>query len=69
MKAKPADLQVPAPQGPLSALSRPQLRLLDRGLASVDSMSEAEPGKRASAATLNAGQAAVDAVNALWGRP
>jgi hypothetical protein len=32
-------------------------------------MSEAEPGKRASAATLNAGQAAVDAVNALWGRP
>jgi hypothetical protein len=69
MKAKPRDLQVPAPQSPISGLSRAQLRLLDRGLASVDSMNEAESGKRADAATLNAGQAAVDTINTLRGRP
>lgn len=38
---------------------------LDRWMAAVDAMSEADPpGKHASKATLKAGQAAVDALNA-----
>jgi hypothetical protein len=41
---------------------------LDQLAASVDAMNEADPaGKRASAATLKAGQAAVDALNARKG--
>ena len=66
--SKTRDLQVPAREGPLSALSPAELRMLDRGLDSVDSMSEAESGMRASIATLNAGQAAVRALGALRGR-
>jgi hypothetical protein len=65
---KSRDLQVPAPEGALSGLGRAQLRLLDRGLDSVDAMNEAESGRRATAATLNAGQAAVNALQALRGR-
>jgi hypothetical protein len=66
-KSKP--LQVPAKSGPLARLSRAQLRMLDNGQASVDSMNEAESGGRhASDATLNAGQAAADAFKALWGK-
>lgn len=67
--ASPRDLQVPAPEGPLSLLSRGELRVLDRGLASVDSMGETETGGRhASKPVLNAGQAAVDTLQALRGR-
>lgn len=36
--------------------------------ACIDGMNEAEPGQRASKATLNAGQAAVDVINARRGR-
>ena len=42
---------------------------LDAWFASVDAMNEADPpGRRASKATLKAGQAAVDAANARKGQ-
>lgn len=41
---------------------------LDEWFASVDAMNEADPGRHASKATLKAGQAAVDALNAGKGR-
>lgn len=53
----------------MSAKDAPQsLAELDRWLASVDAMNEADSGKRASKATLKAGQAAVDALKARKGK-
>jgi hypothetical protein len=53
----------------VNAKDAPQsLAELDRWGASVDAMNAADPGKRASKATLKAGQAAVDALNARKGK-
>lgn len=65
---KPRDLAVSPPKGAFALMSAREVNLLDLGLDSVDSMNEAEAGRRASNATLNAGQAAVSALNRIRGR-
>lgn len=62
------DILVPASRGPLASVTLAELGLLDAGLDSVDSMSEAESGRHASPATLKAGQAAVRRLNARRGK-
>lgn len=67
-KPVPGDL-VPPQRGPLSRLSRGELAVVDAQFGSVDAMNEADAsGPRASKATLSAGQAAVNLLNARWGR-
>jgi hypothetical protein len=60
---------VPAKRGPLAFLAPGDLRVLDAQQCAADAMAEADNGIRhAGRDTLNAGQAAVDAVNKLRGR-
>jgi hypothetical protein len=61
------DIVVAPKSGPFASLGA-ELGILDAQFDSVDSMSEAESGRRASKATLNAGQAAVNRVNSARGR-
>ena len=62
------NLVVPPEDGPFASLGA-ELGIFDAQFDSVDAMSEAESGKRASTATLKAGQAAVNAIgNVLRGQ-
>jgi hypothetical protein len=61
------DILVPPATGPFASLGA-ELGILDAQFDSVDSMNEAEHGKRASKAVLNAGQAAADLIRARRGK-